>query len=109
MGEIDATIQKLTVDTTDAGERLDRVLAAHLKELSRSRLKALILAGHIAMDGRTIRDPDTRVNAGAEIVVAVPPPEPAIPAPEIPRLRLGRARPTQGRHRQADRPAPARA
>src|SRR5215468_9730284 len=82
MGESDATIQKLTVGTTDAGERLDRVLAAYLKELSRSRLKTLILAGHIAMDGRTIRDPDTRVNAGAEIVVAVPPPEPAIPAPE---------------------------
>jgi len=82
MGESDATIQKLTVGATDAGERLDRVLAAHLKELSRSRLKTLILAGHIAMDGRTIRDPDTRVNAGAEIVVAVPPPEPAIPAPE---------------------------
>jgi 23S rRNA pseudouridine1911/1915/1917 synthase len=82
MGESDATTKKLTVGTTDAGERLDRVLAAHLKELSRSRLKTLILAGHIAMDGRTIRDPDTRVNAGAEIVVAVPPPEPAIPAPE---------------------------
>jgi 23S rRNA pseudouridine1911/1915/1917 synthase len=82
MGESDATIQKLTVGATDAGERLDRVLAAHLKELSRSRLKTLILAGHIAMDGRTIRDPDTRVNVGAEIVVAVPPPEPAIPAPE---------------------------
>src|SRR5262249_44762531 len=75
--------QRLTIGPPGAGARLDRVLAAHLKELSRSRLKTLILAGHIAMDGRTIRDPDTRVNAGAEIVVAVPAPETAIPTPEV--------------------------
>ena len=41
---------------TEAGERLDRVLAARVAELSRSRLKALILAG----DGRDRRPHDPR-------------------------------------------------
>ena len=66
----------------DAGGRLDRVLAARIADLSRSRLKALILAGEVAIGGRTIRDPGHRVNAGDAIAVAVPPPEPAEPQGE---------------------------
>ena len=66
----------------DAGERLDRVLARHIAELSRSRLKALIEAGAVAIDGATIRDPSHRVNSGTAIRVEVPPPEPAKPAAE---------------------------
>jgi 23S rRNA pseudouridine1911/1915/1917 synthase len=77
------TMKKSVVVATDqAGERLDRVLATHMSELSRSRLKALIEAGAVALDGRTIRDPNHRVNSGAAIVVDVPPPEPAKPAAE---------------------------
>ena len=66
----------------DAGERLDRVLARHIAELSRSRLKALILAGEVVIGGRTIRDPGHRVNAGDAAAVALPPPEPAGPQAE---------------------------
>jgi 23S rRNA pseudouridine1911/1915/1917 synthase len=70
------------IAAAQAGERLDRALAAHLEELSRSRLKALILAGHVTISGRTIRDPSHHVNAGDEIAVAVPPTAPAEPGPE---------------------------
>jgi 23S rRNA pseudouridine1911/1915/1917 synthase len=81
--DVDAQIvQTVTIAAAEAGERLDRALAAHLKDLSRSRLKALILGGHAAISGRTIRDPGHRVNAGDEITVAVPEPEPALPRPE---------------------------
>jgi 23S rRNA pseudouridine1911/1915/1917 synthase len=66
----------------EAGERLDRVLARHLTELSRSRLKTLIEAGTVEVDGHTIRDPSHRVNSGAAIKVDVPPPRPARPEPE---------------------------
>jgi 23S rRNA pseudouridine1911/1915/1917 synthase len=66
----------------EKGERLDRVLTQRMDGLSRSRLKMLILAGAVAIDGRTIRDPGHRVNVGGEIVVAIPPDEPAEPAPE---------------------------
>ncbi len=67
------------VADTDAGERLDRVLATAVTDLSRSRLKALILAGEVAIGGHTIRDPGHRVNQGDTITVSVPPPEPAQP------------------------------
>ena len=63
------------VAAAEAGERLDRVLAARVADLSRSRHKALILAGRVAIDGATIRDPGHRVNAGATIVLDLPPPE----------------------------------
>src|SRR5271155_1912896 len=66
----------------EAGGRLDRLLAAHVAELSRTRLKALIEAGSVVVDGRTIRDPGHRVNSGAAIVVDVPEPAPAKPAAE---------------------------
>jgi len=59
----------------EAGERLDRVLAARLAELSRTRHKALILAGRVAIDGATIRDPGHHVNAGGTILLDLPPPE----------------------------------
>jgi 23S rRNA pseudouridine1911/1915/1917 synthase len=71
----------LQMSAAEHGERLDRVVAP-LAELSRSRLKALILAGALAIDGRTIRDPGHRVNAGNTIELAIPPDEPAEPLAE---------------------------
>src|SRR5216684_1906093 len=65
--------EKLVVAAAEAGERLDRVLAARMTELSRSRHKALILAGRVAIDGATIRDPGHRVNAGGTIRLDLPP------------------------------------
>src|ERR1700752_129325 len=70
--------------TADAetGNRLDRVLAARIAELSRTRIKALILAGEVSLGGRTIRDPGHRVNAGETVAIAIPAPEPATPEGE---------------------------
>ena len=51
-------------------------------------VKVLIEAGAVAVDGRTIRDPSHRVNAGAAIVLDVPPAEPAAPAPEPIQLKV---------------------
>jgi 23S rRNA pseudouridine1911/1915/1917 synthase len=77
-----STEKSIRVVDDEAGGRLDRVLAAHVVELSRTRLKALIEGGSVAVDGRTIRDPSHRVNSGAAIVVAVPEAQPAKPAAE---------------------------
>jgi 23S rRNA pseudouridine1911/1915/1917 synthase len=77
-----ATQKSILAADHEAGERLDRLLATHVAELSRSRLKALIEAGAVAVDGRTIRDPSHRVSSGAAIKLDVPPPDPAKPAPE---------------------------
>jgi 23S rRNA pseudouridine1911/1915/1917 synthase len=72
---------KIAIACSDAGDRLDRMLAAHTA-LSRSRLKALILDGKVTIGVRTIRDPSYRVNAGETVTLSLPPPVPAAPAPE---------------------------
>src|SRR5512138_3906705 len=75
-------IETVRVDAAQAGDRLDRVLAAGVPGLSRSRLKILILTGQVAVGALTIRDPSHRVNAGETISVVVPPPDDPQPQPE---------------------------
>ena len=74
--------EEVVIAADEAGERLDRVLAARIEGLSRSRLKRLILGGQVAIGSRTIRDPGYRVNAAETVLVAVPPPEDAQPQAE---------------------------
>jgi 23S rRNA pseudouridine1911/1915/1917 synthase len=82
LGDADQETHTLTVPAEEAGERLDRMLTKHIQDLSRSRLKALVLAGQVTIGGHAVRDPGHRVQAGNQISVAVPPPEPAAPGPE---------------------------
>lgn len=77
-----ASTLSLTAASEDAGTRLDRVLAAHLPELSRTRLKALILEGAVTAGGRAVDDPGYKVKTGEVFTIAVPPPEPAEPEGE---------------------------
>jgi 23S rRNA pseudouridine1911/1915/1917 synthase len=65
---------------SDAGERLDRVLALHLPELSRTRLKRLIEAGHVTENGTALRDPSARVKYDQIFVVILPQIEEGAPA-----------------------------
>jgi 23S rRNA pseudouridine1911/1915/1917 synthase len=74
--------EEVSIASEEAGERLDRVLAARIEALSRSRLKVLILDGAVTISGSTIRDPGYRVKSGEIITVIVPPPEPAEPQGE---------------------------
>lgn len=60
------------------GWRLDRALAAALPDMSRERLKALILSGAVfAESGEPVRDPSARARAGGLFAIAVPAPEPS--------------------------------
>ncbi len=52
--------------------RLDRVLAVRLPQLSRSRLKALILADAVSFKNAPVRDPAYHVSAGDTITIDVP-------------------------------------
>jgi 23S rRNA pseudouridine1911/1915/1917 synthase len=74
--------ENVVIAAEDTGGRIDRVLAARIPSLSRSRLKALIEAGEVAIDGRTIRDPSHRVKSGDSITVGMPAPEGALPQGE---------------------------
>jgi 23S rRNA pseudouridine1911/1915/1917 synthase len=62
--------------------RLDRMLALRCPELSRSRLKALILAGQVAIKGTPVRDPAYHVAKGDTITIDVPEAVAAEPAGE---------------------------
>lgn len=80
--------RQMTVAETDPGGRLDRVLAAGVGDISRSRLKALILAGQVSVGGRTVLDPGHRVKPGAAISVALPPAEDPQPQAEAIPLKV---------------------
>jgi 23S rRNA pseudouridine1911/1915/1917 synthase len=63
---------EVIVEGDEGFVRLDRVLAARRPELSRSRLKALILAGQVTVKGAPIRDPAYHVAKGDTITIDVP-------------------------------------
>ena len=74
--------QLLVVDAGEEGRRLDAFLAGRDPRLSRTRFKALIKSGQVSIGGRTLDEPNYRVNADEEIAVIVPEPEDATPEPE---------------------------
>ena len=63
---------EVTVGGDEGSPRLDRVLAVLRPELSRSRLKALILAGSVTARGAPVRDPAYHVAKGDTITIDVP-------------------------------------
>ena len=73
---------EVTVTGEEDSNRLDRVLAGSLRELSRSRLKALILAGRVSVGSAPICDPAYHVAAGDTITIDVPQAVAAEPAGE---------------------------
>lgn len=75
-----ASVHEVAVTGDEGSRRLDRVLAVRLADLSRSRLKTLIVDGQVAVGGATVRDPAYHVSAGDTITIAVP--EPTAPEPE---------------------------
>ncbi|WP_448190499.1 RluA family pseudouridine synthase [Azospirillum sp. sgz301742] len=78
-------LHTVAVPDTAAGERLDKVLAAGIDDLSRSRAQALLEQGHVRSDGRTITDASQRVKPGQSFDVFLPEAEPATPkAQDIP-------------------------
>ncbi|MEZ5856581.1 MAG: RluA family pseudouridine synthase [Hyphomicrobiaceae bacterium] len=83
-------LQSLTVHVSEdqAGARLDRILAACIVDLSRSRLQALIKSGAVTVEGRTICDPGLRVKPGETYRIDVPEPTPAMPEPEAIPLKV---------------------
>jgi 23S rRNA pseudouridine1911/1915/1917 synthase len=75
------SIETVTVAVEEDG-RIDRVLAARIPSLSRSRLKALILDGQVSIAARTILDPSSQVKSGDVVRVNLPPAEDAEPQGE---------------------------
>jgi 23S rRNA pseudouridine1911/1915/1917 synthase len=64
-----------TVGAGEAGRRLDLWLAARLPDLSRTRIKALVDAGRVRVDGAASKAAH-RLKDGERVDVVVPPPAP---------------------------------
>lgn len=62
---------KLYVVAGDAGERLDRFLAAHLADLSRTRIQSLLDHGRVRLNGAPAKR-SHRVEAGDTVVIEIP-------------------------------------
>ena len=73
---------QVIVEGDEGSRRLDRVLATRLSELSRSRLKALILAGHVEVHDAPVCDPAYHVGRGDTITIDLPEPAAAEPLGE---------------------------
>ena len=65
-----------------AGQRTDRFLTDAIGAASRSRVKALMLAGHVSRDGTVLREAADPVRAGMRYSVHLADPITAAPAPQ---------------------------
>ena len=75
-------IRVLVVDETQAGVRLDKMLADAIEDFSRARLQALITALSVTVNGKVQTVARYKVKEGDEITVLIPPPEDASPVPQ---------------------------
>ena len=67
------------VDDKKAGIRLDAFLADAIANLSRTRIKQLILEGKVKVDGATLCEPKHRVKPSMEISLVIPPLKDPVP------------------------------
>ncbi len=75
------------VEESEAGKRLDALIATKDGRYSRSRFKSLIKDGMVSITeasqtARTIKEPNHRVNAGDHVQITLPPPEDPTPQGE---------------------------
>ncbi|HKW32084.1 MAG TPA: RluA family pseudouridine synthase [Candidatus Acidoferrum sp.] len=65
------TQHQFTLETKEAGRRLDVVVAERCPELSRTRVQELIDSGLVLVDGSTLRKGSVRVRGGEKITVEI--------------------------------------
>ena len=66
----------------EEGARLDKFLAGLSDGLSRTRIKGLVEAGYVSVDGKLVSDAGAKVRAGQSVEIVVPEPVAAEPAGE---------------------------
>lgn len=76
------TTYTVKVPENKAGVRLDKFLADEVEGLSRSRIKALMDAGHVTLKGAIANDASKKVRAGEAYTVSIPEVVAAEPKPQ---------------------------
>jgi 23S rRNA pseudouridine1911/1915/1917 synthase len=69
----------IAVDEEFTGIRLDKYLSESFKEHSRTRIKDLILGGHVSIAEAKVTDPSRRVKPDEQYQITIPALRPAIP------------------------------
>lgn len=82
------SLHRVTVPAGAAGGRLDRVIADSLPWLSRSRIQALIEAGHVRDETGSAVSASRKVRDGQSFDIFLPEPEPALPVPQAMELSI---------------------
>lgn len=67
---------EITLQVEDSCDRIDRYLAQHLLDLSRSRLQQLIEQGNVQVNGKVCTSKKTPVRTGDRIQIEIPPAQP---------------------------------
>ncbi len=84
-GDEGTTHHAIVVDATQAGGRVDAVIAAAIDGLSRAQVQRLLDDGHVRVAGVIATKAGARVREGDAIDIAIPPAEPlALVAEDIP-------------------------
>ena len=76
-----SSVKTVVASAQNAGERLDRFLAAQLPEMSRTRIQSLMERGRVTINGAAAKR-SHRMEEGDSIVVEIPAAEPAAAQPE---------------------------
>ncbi|MFO1015006.1 MAG: RluA family pseudouridine synthase [Caulobacteraceae bacterium] len=79
--DLEPDLRVVEIFPDEAGERLDKVLAARLADLSRARLQALIGEGRVTFGGAPVGGASEKAKAGL-YHLEIPAPLPADPLPE---------------------------
>ena len=68
-------IQEITLQVTQASDRLDRWLSENLTDLSRSRVQKLIENGNVSLNSQVCNSKKAKIVSGDRIEVTIPEPE----------------------------------
>ena len=66
---------KYIVESKEENQRIDIFLNKKNTELSRTRIKNLILSGNVKYNGDILTDPSKKINAEDNILITIPEPK----------------------------------
>ena len=68
-------IIKLSVDDQNSNKRLDIFISSKITDISRTRIKNLILDGFVKINDKIIYEPSKKINLKNDITIEIPPPK----------------------------------
>lgn len=80
--------QKIVIEITPPGGRLDQEVANHLPDISRNRIQRFIRSGLVLVDGEPVLKPGCPLKGGEWVSITIPAPQPSDLVPEEMNLNI---------------------